>query len=189
MEPLHSAWQHERETASHVYREVIRKAIRRYRQHPTQQNSLIISAYWPLYRIALRAQLKAKHDCLKKEKTMPSKKRSTATHHDLALGRRLRKLRREKNLTQVEVGNMLGVTFQQIQKYEQGTNRLKASDLMHLCKTLNVPIETFFGPSESATMYVLQEEYRLVNWWRKAPSPLQDAILYLAQKAAGLKSG
>jgi transcriptional regulator with XRE-family HTH domain len=48
------------------------------------------------------------------------------------------------NMSQAEIGNALGVTFQQVQKYENGTNRVSASRLQHLCAILSVPVSFFF---------------------------------------------
>jgi transcriptional regulator with XRE-family HTH domain len=55
------------------------------------------------------------------------------------------------NMNQTEVGNALGVTFQQVQKYENGTNRISASRLQYLCNLLKVPVSFFFegAPRES----------------------------------------
>jgi transcriptional regulator with XRE-family HTH domain len=48
------------------------------------------------------------------------------------------------DLSQTEIGDALGLTFQQVQKYERGTNRISASRLQQLCKILQVPITFFF---------------------------------------------
>jgi transcriptional regulator with XRE-family HTH domain len=47
-------------------------------------------------------------------------------------------------LNQTELGEALGVTFQQLQKYEKGTNRISASRLFDLSHVLNVPVSFFF---------------------------------------------
>ena len=48
------------------------------------------------------------------------------------------------DVTQEEIAKALGLTFQQVQKYEKGVNRISASRLQHLCKILNVPVSFFF---------------------------------------------
>jgi transcriptional regulator with XRE-family HTH domain len=48
------------------------------------------------------------------------------------------------NMSRTEIGDALGLTFQQVQKYEKGTNRISASRLQHLCKILQVPVAFFF---------------------------------------------
>jgi transcriptional regulator with XRE-family HTH domain len=48
------------------------------------------------------------------------------------------------NMSQTEIGDALGLTFQQVQKYEKGTNRISASRLQQLCRILQVPVAFFF---------------------------------------------
>ncbi len=60
------------------------------------------------------------------------------------IARRLRARRRELKLTQSALAEAAGVTFQQIQKYESGQNRISASTLCRLAKRLEVPIAYFF---------------------------------------------
>jgi transcriptional regulator with XRE-family HTH domain len=54
------------------------------------------------------------------------------------------------NMSQTEIGSALGVTFQQVQKYENGTNRVSASRLQHLCAILSVPVSFFFDGAPRA---------------------------------------
>lgn len=63
---------------------------------------------------------------------------------DLLLGRRLRGRRRLMGLTQNQLALMVGVRFQQIQKYESGANRISASRLWRFCQALEVPVTYFF---------------------------------------------
>lgn len=63
---------------------------------------------------------------------------------DKAVGARVRELRIRAGVSQVELGNALGVSFQQIQKYEKGSNRMGASRLVQVSNALNVPVETLF---------------------------------------------
>ena len=63
---------------------------------------------------------------------------------DVHVGKRIREARIAKGLSQTELGKLLGVSFQQIQKYEKGTNRLGASRLWALATSLNLPVPYFF---------------------------------------------
>ncbi len=63
---------------------------------------------------------------------------------DLLLGRRLRGRRRLMGLTQGQLAVMIGVRFQQIQKYESGANRISAARLWDFSKALEVPVYYFF---------------------------------------------
>jgi ribosome-binding protein aMBF1 (putative translation factor) len=62
---------------------------------------------------------------------------------DIELGRRVRERRVEQELTQEELSEKLGVSFQQVQKYEKGVNRLSAARLQVIADTLDVDV-TFF---------------------------------------------
>jgi len=64
--------------------------------------------------------------------------------HDEEVGRRLRARRLEQELSQTELGEQIGVTFQQLQKYEKGVNRIGAGRLQRAAEVLRVPITFFF---------------------------------------------
>jgi transcriptional regulator with XRE-family HTH domain len=68
---------------------------------------------------------------------------------DKHVGARLRMRRLMLDMSQSEVADALGLTFQQVQKYEKGTNRISASRLQHLCAILRVGVPFFFegGPT------------------------------------------
>ncbi len=63
---------------------------------------------------------------------------------DAHVGARLRQRRTLLGMTQTTLGDALGLTFQQVQKYERGTNRISASRLFDLLQVLDVPLEYFF---------------------------------------------
>lgn len=63
---------------------------------------------------------------------------------DRHVGSRVRMQRVLKKMSQEKLGEALGITFQQVQKYEKGTNRIGASRLQQISKTLNVPPSFFF---------------------------------------------
>nr|WP_184045915.1 helix-turn-helix transcriptional regulator [Roseospira visakhapatnamensis] len=67
---------------------------------------------------------------------------------DVYVGRRLRKQRTLLKLSQEQLARAVGVTFQQIQKYERGSNRISASRLYDIAKVLGVPINFFFDHIE-----------------------------------------
>jgi transcriptional regulator with XRE-family HTH domain len=64
---------------------------------------------------------------------------------DKIVGKNIRIFRRAKGLSQAELGHALGITFQQVQKYENGRNRVGSGRLMAIARTLGVPIERFFS--------------------------------------------
>jgi transcriptional regulator with XRE-family HTH domain len=63
---------------------------------------------------------------------------------DAQIGSRLRELRQKHGLSQAEGGELIGVSYQQIQKIEVATNRASASQLFGLASGLDVPVEYFF---------------------------------------------
>ena len=63
---------------------------------------------------------------------------------DVHVGSRIRLRRNMLGLSQEKLGENLGITFQQIQKYEKGTNRVGASRLRAISAILNVPVSFFF---------------------------------------------
>jgi transcriptional regulator with XRE-family HTH domain len=70
--------------------------------------------------------------------------RKTSNPIDEHVGSRVRMRRLMLDMSQTEVADALGLTFQQVQKYEKGTNRIGASRLQHICQILRVPISFFF---------------------------------------------
>lgn len=80
---------------------------------------------------------------------------------DIHVGSRIRLRRSMVGMSQEKLGESLGITFQQVQKYEKGTNRVGASRLQNIAETLDVPVSFFFenAPSDnnSDTSAGLQE--------------------------------
>jgi transcriptional regulator with XRE-family HTH domain len=64
---------------------------------------------------------------------------------DVEIGRKIRALRLERGLSQSGLANGIGLTFQQVQKYEKGTNRVSAGRLQKIADMLNTPVMFFFG--------------------------------------------
>lgn len=95
-----------------------------------------------------------------------SDKKKTPNPIDIHVGSRIRLRRTMLGMSQEKLGESLGITFQQIQKYEKGTNRVGASRLQNIAGFLNVPAAFFFedapgesveagGLAESSTSYVV----------------------------------
>jgi transcriptional regulator with XRE-family HTH domain len=76
---------------------------------------------------------------------MKGRVRRAPTPADVRFGHKMRASRMILGMSQTELGAALGVTFQQIQKYERGINRVSASTLKKLAATLKVPITYFFN--------------------------------------------
>jgi transcriptional regulator with XRE-family HTH domain len=69
---------------------------------------------------------------------------------DVHVGARLRMRRLMLGMSQEKLGDALGLTFQQVQKYEKGTNRISASRLLQVAEVLNVPPSFFFDDAPDA---------------------------------------
>jgi transcriptional regulator with XRE-family HTH domain len=91
---------------------------------------------------------------------------------DKLVGRNIRVLRLAKGLSQTELADALGVTFQQVQKYEKGTNRVGSGRLLKVSAVLGVKITDFFEgtdrPRDTARPSVFDqlaqpESFRLVQ--------------------------
>jgi transcriptional regulator with XRE-family HTH domain len=73
-----------------------------------------------------------------------------ATPHpvDIDVGKRVRKLREVLGITQEQLADHLGISFQQVQKYEKGTNRISASRLVAIAGKLGVSAGSLLPPDE-----------------------------------------
>ena len=69
---------------------------------------------------------------------------------DKHVGSRVRMRRLMLDMSQSQLGDALGITFQQVQKYEKGRNRISASRLQHISQILQVPVPFFFEGAPTA---------------------------------------
>jgi transcriptional regulator with XRE-family HTH domain len=80
----------------------------------------------------------------KKKSNGDGKNNRSTVKYDHELGMRIRLRRVEMKISQSELADKLGVTFQQVQKYEKGVNRVGASRLQQVATALDVPVTFFF---------------------------------------------
>lgn len=78
------------------------------------------------------------------------KGKGKADEHDKRVGEMLRERRIDLGLSQQKLAEKIGVTFQQVQKYERGVNRVSASRLQQLSSALQVSVSYFFGNDNGA---------------------------------------
>ena len=119
---------------------------------------------------------------------------------DVAVGARIRNLRLRNKLSQEEVGRRLKISFQQVQKYEKGTNRVGASRLSELAKIFGVSVDAFFsevnstGAKDAAARRPIdrltdRHTIRLVEAYEALKDPkLKIAIVELAEQMARCQS-
>ena len=95
---------------------------------------------------------------------------------DVRVGQVLRMLRVRQGMTQRQLANALGVTFQQIQKYECAGNRISASMLCSIANILQVPVGTIF--SESKQPYLMDPQMRTIIKKLYKFTPQQRRLVY-----------
>ena len=100
---------------------------------------------------------------------------------DMHVGKRIRERRKELGLTQSMVAERLNLTFQQVQKYERGINRVSASRLYDIKEILNVNINYFF--EELSDLSVIEnpvtwttEIWELINSYYQLPEKLRQCL-------------
>ena len=79
---------------------------------------------------------------------------------DVLVGQNMRIGRLQIGLSQAELGSRIGITFQQIQKYEKGANRIGASRLHQIADVLRVPIPALFDGARTAALDQSQQSPR-----------------------------
>ena len=117
---------------------------------------------------------------------------------DRIVGENIYRQRRRLKLTQERLGELLGLTFQQVQKYEKGVNRVSAGRLYEIASVLEVPVGFFFDGAEDAQpsgfaedpdeaqMAVLSDEVlQLIDAFQKIEdAPLRSSLLATVRAAA-----
>jgi transcriptional regulator with XRE-family HTH domain len=81
---------------------------------------------------------------------IPSVPPKRATEQDRIVGERIHVLRKSKGLSQTVLSSAIGVTFQQVQKYENGMNRVGVSRLSDIARVLGVSVAVFFEEGDAA---------------------------------------
>ena len=125
---------------------------------------------------------------------------------DVHVGARLRQRRTLLGMSQTTLGEAIGLSFQQVQKYERGANRIGSSRLFDLSRVLDVPIEHFFDdmptvvaassptlgggkakkpPSYEPDPMAMRETLELVRAYYKIGDPQVRKRLYKLAKAIG----
>jgi transcriptional regulator with XRE-family HTH domain len=96
---------------------------------------------------------------------------------DKKIGSVIRMQRVKLGMSQTELGNALGVTFQQIQKYERGANAVASTRIADLCQALEITPNDLFDVSSR----IDGEVSKLGSWAMKLALKLQDASLPMRQ--------
>ena len=94
---------------------------------------------------------------------------------DLHVGGRLKQIRGLRGLSQTNLADSVGLTFQQIQKYENGANRISASRLWEFAERLNVPISFFYDGLDDSRDNIELEVDRMALELVRALQSIKDA--------------
>ncbi len=127
-------------------------------------------------------------------KSKPSYGHGTGKPHpiDVHVGARVRQRRVLLGMNQTKLGDALGLSFQQVQKYERGTNQISASKLFKLSQVLEVSIEHFFEdiPAEvAASPMITQETLKLVRAYYEIEDAKIRKRVYELTKTLGAGAG
>lgn len=112
---------------------------------------------------------------------------------DKEIGKRIRIYRSHRGVSQAKLGEILGVSFQQIQKYESASNRVSASSLLNIANALDYPIANFYDLSISTE--VLSDTFpaqnnmhtEWINTIEKMPNQVQKNMLTLCKTIGDTK--
>ncbi len=118
---------------------------------------------------------------------------------DIAVGQRIRIERLSRRMSQTELADRIGVSFQQVQKYEKGLNRVGAGRLTRIAEVLGIPVRSFFESGSHAAasksddrvappldMLAEPGAVRVLRAFTKLPEgPLRRSVLDLLEKMAG----
>ncbi|MCX5495764.1 helix-turn-helix transcriptional regulator [Kaistia dalseonensis] len=111
---------------------------------------------------------------------------------DIEVGRRVRLQRMSIGMSQEKLGDELGITFQQIQKYEKGTNRISASRLVRMATVLGVPAAALLPTDDvpaTAPPQMSQQAFRVgMHFEEIRDGRLRNALASSVAAAAGVEA-
>lgn len=122
---------------------------------------------------------------------------------DIRVGQNLRNARNLRGMTQRRLGEAVGLTLQQIQKYENGTNRITVSRLHQLAEILNIPVAQFFAgppaqsptqeskaaaddlsPEDGSDLKFSADDFEILNLAKKLPPRLKRRVICLIEEVS-----
>lgn len=118
-----------------------------------------------------------------------SRKNQNIDHIDIHIGQKIYQLRLAQGLSRQELGEKIGVTHQQCQKYEKGTNRISAGRLALIAKVLNKNISYFYQDIDNEVPEIKTHHQRMCievarNFMKIKNSIYQDAVNTLVKSLA-----
>ena len=118
-----------------------------------------------------------------------ARKNNDINHIDTHIGQKIYSLRLAMGMSRQELGDQIGVTHQQCQKYEKGTNRVSAGRQALIAKVLNKPIDYFYTDINKDVESVITHHQRMCielsrNFMKIKNSIYQDAVNTLVKTLA-----
>jgi len=115
------------------------------------------------------------------------RKKKVSTQHEKYIGERIREARIALGMSQHALASMIGISYQQLQKYENGSNRVSGARIQIMATALNRPLEFFFAnvtdvrtsPAISQAI-ATKKGQRLIQLWSIMQPRRQDALLTVA---------
>jgi len=106
---------------------------------------------------------------------------------DISIGQRLRSRRLELGISQTGLADAMGVTFQQVQKYEKGTNRISPSRLMMASSLLGVPPHSFFETPTPKDVELNDQSIQEITEFLSNKQALALAVAFAKIKSAAMR--
>ena len=106
------------------------------------------------------------------------------------IGEKVKKKRRELGISQEELAEILGVTYQQVQRYENGMNKLNVENIQVIADALDAPVSYFFGNgkkdlvSEGSAGYLPLDESKLLGYFRRIKAKKLKSLVFQVAKLA-----
>lgn len=109
------------------------------------------------------------------------------------IGSLIKKRRSELRISQEELAAALGVTYQQVQRYENGQNKLNVENIQQVAVALSVPVSYFFGVGEPLIVaeprapYLAPEESALLKYFKKIKDEKAKNVIVQVAKASAAR--
>ncbi|MCD8562933.1 MAG: helix-turn-helix domain-containing protein [Alphaproteobacteria bacterium] len=99
-----------------------------------------------------------------------------STNIDQEIGQQIKKRRQKAGMSQSLLAQAIGVTFQQVQKYESGKNRISVSMMIEIAKVLQCSVQEILDANEPSVLN--KTEYSILNCWRNLPSDKHREVIH-----------
>ncbi|KJV43364.1 MULTISPECIES: helix-turn-helix domain-containing protein [unclassified Brevundimonas] len=98
-----------------------------------------------------------------------------ASEIDVRIGGEVRARRDKLKVTQAQLASAIGVTFQPVQKYERGVNRISAATLLAIAEALNCHVADLYGDPDPQA--ISHSERAILKLWQDLREPERDAVI------------